>query len=79
MSRVFEKYEDRVAINFAFLTLFKFTFGTLLISHWIGCLWYITSYIENVTPSWVSVTGVGEISSLSDASTYDVYVASWYS
>ena len=78
MTRIFERYEDRVAVNFAILSLFKFTFGTLLISHWIGCLWYITAYIENADPNWVTVTGVGETSTLTEASTYDRWVASWY-
>merc|ERR1711907_689082 len=80
MSRIFERWEDRMAINFAALPLMKSCLGTLLCSHWIGCLWYITAYIEDADANWVKSTGVDGYSSLEDSgvTTYDKYIASWY-
>lgn len=80
VSRIFERWEDRIAINFAMLSLVKSSIGTLLCSHWIGCLWYITAYIENADANWIKSTGVDSYSSLEDdgVSLYDKYVASWY-
>jgi len=80
VSRIFERWEDRMAVNFAALSLVKSSLGTLLCSHWIGCLWYITAYIEDADANWVKSTGVDSYSSLDDAgvTTYDKYIASWY-
>jgi len=80
VSRIFERWEDRVAINFAVLSLCKSSIGTLLCSHWIGCLWYITAFIEDAPANWVKSTSVASYSSLDDpgVTTYDKYVASWY-
>jgi len=80
MSRVFEVYEDTVAINFALLSLTKFMGGTLLVSHWFACLWYITYYVEEASNSWVVQTTVDSFSTLESdgVTTVDKYVASWY-
>jgi len=79
VSRIFERWEDRIAINFAMLSLIKSSVGTLLCSHWIGCLWYITAYIENADANWIKSTTVDSYGSLEDpgVSTYDKYIASW--
>ena len=45
-----DAWQDRIAVNFALLALTKSALGTLLVSHWMGCLWYITSYIEVLEP-----------------------------
>lgn len=80
VSRIFERWEDRIAINFAMLSLIKSSIGTLLCSHWIGCLWYITAYIEDADANWIKSTGVDSYGSLEDSgvTTYDKYIASWY-
>jgi len=62
------------------LSLVKSSVGTLLCSHWIGCLWYITAYIEDAPANWIKSCTVDSYSSLeaSGVTTYDKYIASWY-
>jgi len=80
VSRIFERWEDRIAINFAMLSLVKSSVGTLLCSHWFGCLWYITAYIEDAESNWVKSTTVDSYENLlsEGVSTFDKYTASWY-
>ena len=38
-SKILKRYEVKVAINYAALSLSKCVFGMLLLSHWMACIW----------------------------------------
>ena len=40
MEELVKKYEVKVAINYAALSLFQCMLGMLLLSHWFACVWY---------------------------------------
>lgn len=79
-SRIFARWEDRVAVDYAMVSLLKSTLGTLLVSHWIGCLWYITAYIEDADVNWVKSNTVDGFDSLESegVTLFDKYIISWY-
>ena len=38
-SRIIGRWQDHVAISFALLSLIKFSFLTIILAHWLACLW----------------------------------------
>jgi len=71
-TRMFDRWEDSMAINFAALSLTKSCCVVALFSHWFACLWYITYYIEEAEENWVTSGG------FENYATFDSYIASWY-
>jgi len=71
-TRMFDRWEDSMAINFAALSLTKSCCMVALFSHWFACLWYITYYIEDAAENWITSGGFEEYN------TFDSYIASWY-
>jgi len=71
-TRMFDRWEDSMAINFAALSLTKSCCLVALFSHWFACLWYITYYIEEAEENWITSGGFEEYD------VFDSYIASWY-
>lgn len=71
-TRMFDRWEDSMALNFAALSLTKSCSLVALFSHWFACLWYITYYIEDSEENWITSGGFEEYN------TFDSYIASWY-
>ena len=46
-SRVIRKYEVRVAINYAMLSLMQCIGGLILLSHWYACIWGLQAVFQN--------------------------------
>ena len=38
-SRIFSRWQDHVGMSFALFSLLKFTVLTLILAHWLACLW----------------------------------------
>merc|ERR1711988_1312953 len=45
--RIFDRWESSMAINYSVLTLAKFVALTVVIAHWLACLWHMTVNIED--------------------------------
>ena len=43
-SRILSRWQDHVSISFALMSLFKFAFLTVLLAHWLACLWGFIGY-----------------------------------
>lgn len=71
-TRMFDRWEDSMAINFAALSLVKSSAMVFLFSHWFACMWYITYYIEDAEENWITSGGFEKYN------TFDSYIASWY-
>jgi len=71
-TRMFDRWEDSLAINFAALSLTKSCTMVFMFSHWFACLWYITAYIEDAPTNWLTAGG------FQDYNTFEFYIASWY-
>ena len=39
VSRIFDRWEARMAINYAMLHILTALLQTLLVSHWFACIW----------------------------------------
>jgi len=52
--RMFDRWESAVAVNYSVLTLVKFLFLTVIVAHWMACVWHMTVVIEDAEPNWVS-------------------------
>ena len=79
-SKVFTAMLSRTQLNPSIVRIAQLFAGLFMAFHWIGCLWYITAFIEDAPANWVKSTSVDSYSSLEDpgVTTYDKYIASWY-
>lgn len=50
-SRIINRWQDHVTISFATLSLFNFIFLTVLLAHWLACLWGFTAMIAAPEPT----------------------------
>lgn len=71
-TRMFDRWEDSMAIDFAMLSITKSCCLVALFSHWFACMWYITYYIEEAEENWITSGGFEQYS------TFDSYIASLY-
>jgi len=55
--RMFERWETSMAINYSVLTLCKFVALTVVVAHWLACLWHMTVNIEAKEVNWVTNYG----------------------
>lgn len=56
ISGIFAKWESSIEIDYRRLSLLKFALVFIFASHWMACLWHITTVIESiagVAPDWV--------------------------
>jgi CRP-like cAMP-binding protein len=67
-----QKLQDFFNINFGVSRLFSFLFTTLILSHLVGCLWYIIPKLYDEQNSWVVKSG------LRDEPTLRLYLFSLY-
>jgi len=71
-TRMFDRWEDSMAIDFAMLSITKSCGMVALFSHWFACMWYITYYIEEADENWITSGGFEQYS------VFDSYIASLY-
>lgn len=45
--RILKRWETKVAINYAAISLFKCLIGMLLVSHWFACIWGMQASLES--------------------------------
>lgn len=75
--RMFERWETSMAINYSILTLCKFVALTIVVAHWLACLWHMTVNIEAVPVNWV--TNYGDPANPNEElSTAEVYIVALY-
>lgn len=55
--RMFDRWESSMAINYSVLTLCKFVALTVVVAHWLACLWHMTVNIEDQPVNWVTNYG----------------------
>ena len=51
--RILKRLEDSVAIDYNVLTLWKFITGTLMIAHWLACMWQLVARTNALKDDWV--------------------------
>ena len=58
-SRIAKRWETRMAIDYAMLSIFKCVVGVILASHWMACVWVLQAFIASPTPmpSWLGDDG----------------------
>jgi len=75
--RMFDRWESSMAINYSVLTLVKFVALTVVVAHWLACLWHMTVNIEDKEINWV--TNYGDPTDPENSlSTAEVYVVALY-
>jgi len=47
--RMFDRWESAIAVNYSMLTLVKFLFLTVIVAHWMACVWQMAKVIEDDT------------------------------
>lgn len=75
--RMFERWETSYAINYSVLTLVKFVALTVVVAHWLACLWHMTVNIENSEPNWVTNYG-DPADEERELTTAEVYIVALY-
>jgi hypothetical protein len=68
----FQRIQDFFSINYGISRLISFLFTTLILSHLMGCLWYIIPKIYDEQNSWVVQSG------LQDEEPFRLYLFSLY-
>lgn len=48
--RILKRLEDSLEIDYNVITLCKFLMGTMIIAHWLACMWYGTCKLSAVDP-----------------------------
>lgn len=56
-SRIFKRWETRLAINYTRLDLVKSLAWALLCAHWIACMWVLQAMLIDVDDSWLGPNG----------------------
>lgn len=75
--RMFDRWESSIAINYSVLTLCQFVALTIVVAHWLACLWHMTVSIEDKAVNWVTNYG-DPADSEGSLSTAEVYVVALY-
>ena len=58
-SRVFKRWEMRLSVNYAILSLFRILVGIIIACHWFACIWGLQASF-NVLDSWPGAKGFCE-------------------
>jgi len=74
VSRVFDRWESQYAVNYGYLSLAKFVFLTVIVAHWLACIWQITKAIEDTDPNWE----VGYLGADHGLGHFEVYIVALY-
>ena len=58
-SRVFKRWESRIAIDYSVLSITKCLVGVCIASHWMACIWILQAHLGAATPmpSWLGNNG----------------------
>ena len=58
-ARIFDRYETRISINYAYLSLVRVTLAVIFFLHWSACLWGMQLAIStfDIELTWVGVHG----------------------
>jgi len=55
-SRMMARWETRVAVNYALVSLLSSVFTTILVAHWMACVWALQAFIvDDPVDSWLGV------------------------
>ena len=54
VGRVFRRFEANREINYAALSLHKFSLGILFLAHWMACLFYLVAMSEDRRVNWTT-------------------------
>ena len=53
--RLIKRYETRVAINYAAISLLRCLFGMMMLSHWMACIWGLqTNFSASKMDTWLA-------------------------
>lgn len=75
--RMFDRWESSIAINYSVMTLVQFVALTIVVAHWLACLWHMTVSIENDETNWV--TNYGDPADPNgELTTAEVYIVALY-
>ena len=84
-ARVFKRWETKIAVNYAALSLIKCLIGLLVESHWFACIWTLQAKLQTpVLSTWLGKDGVychaddSATSGVTCLGTFQLYVASFY-
>jgi len=73
--RMFDRWESAVAVNYSMLTLCKFLFLTVIVAHWMACVWHMVVIIEDdLEENWV----IGYLGSDHGKDHGEVYIVALY-
>merc|ERR1711988_694882 len=71
--RMFDRWESAIAVNYSVLTLCRFVFLTVIVAHWLACVWHMVKVIEDdVNNNWVVGYGCENLP------TGEIYVVALY-
>mmetsp|Transcript_11731 Transcript_11731/g.38590 ORF Transcript_11731/g.38590 Transcript_11731/m.38590 type:complete len:644 (+) Transcript_11731:119-2050(+) len=76
-SRIFQRLENEMNINYGMIKLAKFLVVTALIAHWMACAWHLVVVVEEAHCSWVTSYFYGECGE-SNVNPNSLYVAALY-
>ena len=78
--RMFRRYEAENDVNYSALGIYKFSFFILFLAHWMACIWYCITWLDELEVSWVtsyfdSMQSDGTTTTIPDGT---LYLASLY-
>ena len=78
--RMFRRYEAENDVNYSALGIYKFSFFILFLAHWMACVWYCITWLDEREVSWVtsyfdSMQSDGTTTTIPDGT---LYLASLY-
>ena len=78
--RMFRRYEAENDVNYSALGIYKFSFFILFLAHWMACIWYCITWLDEREVSWVtsyfdSMQSDGTTTTIPDGT---LYLASLY-
>ena len=53
-STTLQKYERKYGINHSTIMITKFLIGTVVISHWLSCMWMLVVKLEAAEANWAT-------------------------
>lgn len=57
-SRIFKRWESKIGVKHGTLSLIKVTISTLIVAHWLSCVWALTATnSEDIEQTWIACNG----------------------
>lgn len=81
-SVIVQRWERRISLSYSTMSLIKFACLTLIMGHWMACIWSMTGKMQEPQPCWLQTLqdtdDDGSVSHDERYHTFDIYSAALY-